>query len=120
MLSCSSRGEASFAGLGVCGQPAPVPALSSAPLRSANLQGLHGADTSCREGKALGLAPIILLGDGLDGSCGLLFDVLPLVVCDVTASLVCGKLGENIQRDPALAPSMLLADPHHPRESGRT
>lgn len=67
MLSCSSHGEASYHWLpGVCGQLTHVPVLRSALLQSANTQGLHGAAMSRREGKALVLAPIILLGDGLD------------------------------------------------------
>lgn len=69
MLSCSSRGEASYRWIpGVCGQLAHVPVLSLAPLQGANTQGLHGAAVSRREGKALVLAPILLLGDGLGAS----------------------------------------------------
>lgn len=78
MLSCSSHGEASYCRLsGVCSQLVHVPVLSSAPLQVANTQELRGAAMSRREGKALVLAPIILLGDGFqvlweDVGCSLL------------------------------------------------
>lgn len=66
MLSCSSRREASYRQLQeVYSQLAHVPVLSSVLLQSANMLGLHVAAVPRREGKALVLAPITQLGDGL-------------------------------------------------------
>lgn len=69
MLSCSSHREESYCWLlGLCGQLTHVSVLSLAPLQSTNTWGFCGAATSHREWKALVLAAVMLLGDGLDSS----------------------------------------------------